>query len=176
MNTLSLPANVKRLLRCCALLLTAMISATALAEPAGDLPVQISADRGQFDQQEGVGVYEGNVELLQGNRRVTADRIELFTRNGELNRVEATGQPVTMREGDDLETRADKLVYDLNARTVVMIGNAFMRRDGSTFEGARVEYHMDNRRVDASSEGDQRVRLVIPPEGIQRRPGNEDNQ
>jgi lipopolysaccharide export system protein LptA len=47
---------------------------------------------------------------------------------------------------------------------LVLTGDAYIEHQGNTFEGAKVEYSLDSKRVDASSEGDQRVRLVIPAE------------
>lgn len=127
-------------------------------------PISVSADRGRFEQDAGTGVYSGNVELLQGNRTMKAEKMSLFTKNGELVRVEASGTPVKLSEGSDLEAHASNLVYDIKARTLVLTGDAFIRHKGNTFEGAKVEYSLDSKRVDASSEGDQRVRLVIPAE------------
>ena len=64
--------------------------------------------------------------------------------------------------------RADKLVYDLAQRSLVLTGNARVTHQGNTFEGAKVEYNLDSRRVDASSEGDKRVRLVIPAKNAEQ--------
>ncbi|HAM76805.1 MAG TPA: lipopolysaccharide transport periplasmic protein LptA [Alcanivorax sp.] len=145
-----------------ALALTALTAGAAAQQPTG--PVEVSADEATFEQSAGTGVYRGNAELIQGKRRLNADVIRLFTENNELMRVEATGSPVRMVEGKELNARADKLVYDLAQRSLVLTGNARVTHQGNTFEGAKVEYNLDSRRVDASSEGDKRVRLVIPAE------------
>ncbi|HEX5676819.1 MAG TPA: lipopolysaccharide transport periplasmic protein LptA [Alcanivorax sp.] len=143
-----------------ALVLTGLATGATAQQPTG--PVEVSADRAVFEQSAGTGVYRGNAELIQGKRRLYADVIRLFTENNELVRVEATGSPVRMVEGKDLNARAERLVYDLEQRTLVLTGNARVTHQGNTFEGARVEYNLDSRRVDASSKGDERVRLVIP--------------
>lgn len=127
-------------------------------------PIQVTADNGRFEQDAGSGLYSGNVELIQGQRKLFADEMRLFTKNGDLVRVEATGTPVRMEEGEGLNAHAENLVYDINARTLVLTGDAYIEHQGNTFEGAKVEYSLDSKRVDASSEGDQRVRLVIPAE------------
>ena len=125
-------------------------------------PIQVTADNGRFEQDAGSGLYSGNVELIQGKRKLFADEMRMFTKNGDLVRVEATGTPVRMEEGEGLNAHAQNLVYDINARTLVLTGDAYIEHQGNTFEGAKVEYSLDSKRVDASSEGDQRVRLVIP--------------
>jgi len=149
-----------------ALALTALAAGVGAQQPSG--PVEVSADQATFEQSAGTGVYRGNAELIQGKRRLNADVIRLFTENNELVRVEATGSPVRMVEGKDLNARADKLVYDLAQRSLVLTGNARVTHQGNTFEGAKVEYNLDSRRVDASSEGDKRVRLVIPAKNAEQ--------
>ncbi len=149
-----------------ALALTALATGAAAQQPTG--PVEVSADQATFEQDAGTGVYRGNAELIQGKRRLNADIIRLFTENNELVRVEATGAPVRMVEGKEVNARADKLVYDLEQRSLVLTGNARVTHQGNTFEGAKVEYNLDSRRVDASSEGDKRVRLVIPAKNAEQ--------
>lgn len=149
-----------------ALLGLALLSGTASAAPAST-PISVSADSGRFEQQKGTGLYKGNVELQQGERQLFADEMRFFTENGELVRVEASGTPVTLKEGSDLEAHANNLIYNIRERTLVLTGDAFVSHRGNTFEGAKVEYSLDSKRVDASSEGDQRVRLVIPAENQQ---------
>ena len=147
------------------LLLTGLAGA---AQPPGGQPVEVSADSATFEQSAGTGVYRGNAEMIQGNRHLYADVIRLFTENNELVRVEATGNPVRMEEGKELSARASNLVYDLSTRRLVLTGDAHVDHQGNTFEGARVEYNLDSRRVDASSEGDKRVRLVIPAKNTEK--------
>ena len=151
-------------------LVTLLLPLGAWAASTNGAPIQVSADNGRFEQASGSGTYSGNVELIQGQRKLYADVMKLFTKNGELVRVEANGTPVRMEEGKDLSAHASNLVYDVKARTLVLTGNAFIEHQGNTFEGARVEYSLDSKRVDASGKGDQRVRLVIPAEN---QPGNQ---
>ena len=152
-----------------------LLSATSIciAAPA-DAPISVTADSGRFEQNAGTGLYRGDVELLQGERKMLAEEMRLFTQNGELVRVEASGTPVRLSEGNSLSAHANNLVYDIKARSLVLTGDAFIEHQGNTFEGAKVEYSLDSKRVDASSEGDQRVRLVIPAEN--QVPGNQQKQ
>ncbi|MDX1804319.1 MAG: lipopolysaccharide transport periplasmic protein LptA [Alcanivorax sp.] len=154
------------------ILLVALLLLPVIGRAAGTggAPIQVSADNGRFEQASGSGTYSGNVELIQGQRKLYADVMKLFTRDGALVRVEASGSPVRMEEGKDLNAHANKLVYDVKAHTLVLTGNAFIKHQGNTFEGARVQYSLDSKRVDASGKGDQRVRLVIPAEN---QPGNQ---
>lgn len=146
------------------LLLGLLCPAAALAAPPQG-EVTVRADQATFRQQEGLGIYQGNAELTQGNRRVNANRIELRLNDGVLSRVEATGNPVRLQEGDALDARGQVLIYDVTAQTITLTGDAYIRHEGRTFEGARVVYDLGSRNVEASGDGEgQRVRLVIPGE------------
>lgn len=152
------------------LAILALLAALPMGAHAAPMegPIQVTADSGRFEQDAGSGLYRGNVELIQGKRKLFADEMRLFTKNGDLVRVEASGTPVRMEEGEGLNAHAENLVYDIKARTLVLTGDAYIEHQGNTFEGAKVEYSLDSKRVDASSEGDQRVRLVIPAENQTR--------
>lgn len=131
-------------------------------------PVEVRADRATFDQKAGTGVYRGHAEMIQGQRHLYADVIHLYTKNNKLVRVEATGNPVHMIEGKQFDATAQNLVYNIGTHKLILTGNAHIKHDGSTFDGARVEYNLNTKRVDASGEGKKRVRLVIPANGEQK--------
>ncbi len=152
------------------LAILALLAALPMGAHAAPMegPIQVTADSGRFEQDAGSGLYRGNVELIQGKRKLFADEMRLFTKNGDLVRVEASGTPVRMEEGEGLNAHAENLVYDIKARTLVLTGDAYIEHQGNTFEGAKVEYSLDSKRVDASSEGDQRVRRVTPAENQTR--------
>ncbi|WP_111657315.1 lipopolysaccharide transport periplasmic protein LptA [Isoalcanivorax indicus] len=140
-----------------------------LALPAAAQEAVISADRAVFRQETGIGVYEGNAEMMQGERRLNAERIELTMKDGELTRVVATGAPVRLREGADIHARASRLVYDVAAQTITLSGDAHIENRGRRFQGARVVYNLSTRDIEASGDGaEQRVRLVIPAEDSNR--------
>ena len=107
--------------------------------------------------------------MMQGDRLLNADRIELTMKDGELSRVVATGNPVRLREGADINARANRLVYDVAAQTITLSGDADIENRGRRFQGAQVVYNLSTRDIEASGDGArQRVRLVIPAEDTNR--------
>lgn len=124
----------------------------------------ISANNARFHQDEGWGIYQGQAELEQGQRHMTAEIIKLYVnKNGDLERVEAEGNPVILRDGQDIEARADFLLYEVKKDTITLTKNAYINNEGRTFEGAKVIYHLTSRNVEADGGGEnERVRLVIP--------------
>ena len=148
-----------------ALLLAASLVARA-EEPATTTDIVLRAERATLSQQEGLGIYEGNAELIQGLRSLKADRIEIRLVDGKPSRVEATGEPVRLLD-QDLEARAGRLVYDIEGRRILLYRQARIVHQGRTFEGGELVYELDNRRISArgdEQEGDGRIRLVIPAE------------
>ncbi len=68
--------------RLAALALLATLPLGAQAAPM-EGPIQVTADNGRFEQDAGSGLYSGNVELIQGKRKLFADEMRLFTKNGD---------------------------------------------------------------------------------------------
>lgn len=159
----------------CAAGLLVLPAPTRAASAPSDQPVEVRADQATFEQKAGTGVYQGHAELIQGDRHLYADTIRLFTENKQLTKVEATGDPVHMVEGDQFDATAEKLVYDLKTHMLILTGDAHIKHQGSTFEGAEVKYNLESKRVDASGKGKKQVRLVIPAK-TEEKIRNDDHQ
>lgn len=148
---------------------------TAAANAAVDNRIILRADQASLNQQAGTGVYEGNAELVQGLRRVNADRIEITLVDGKPSLVEATGSPVIMRDGEDLYAEALTVIYDISNQRIRLLEQARIDHQGRQFEGAELEYELDTRRISArgtqgtlQGDGDGRIRLVIPAEDTEQ--------
>lgn len=124
--------------------------------------IVLRADRAIIEQQKGTAVYEGNAEMTQGERHLSADRIYVQLENNEIREMEATGKPVRLREGEELSGHAQRVVYDVAAGQVRLYEEAFVSHQGRTFEGAEVVYELESRQVRASGDQRDRVRMVIP--------------
>lgn len=134
---------------------------------AAESEIILRAERATLSQQEGTGLYEGNAELIQGQRTLNADRIAITLKEGRPSRVEATGSPVRLVDGTDLTAQAEKLVYDIEGGRILLFRQARITHQGRVFEGAELIYELNNRRISArgdETEGDGRIRLVIPAE------------
>ena len=144
----------------------ALLPATLPAEtPSQDFskePLIIRGDRAVFRQLEGTGVYEGNAELQQGERKLQADRITILASEGELVQIKAEGNPVRFSEGEQLTARGNQLVYDVAGQQITLTGDAHIHHLGRTFQGGRIDYNVRTREVEASGEDGQQVILVIP--------------
>lgn len=145
-----------------ALLMLLMLASPAPAQQAEEIVLR--ADKARIDQRQGTGVYEGNAEMTQGNRHLSAERIFVQLEAGQISRVEAIGQPVRLTEGETLSAHANRLVYEVGDGRIHLFEDAFIAHEGRTFEGARLRYDLETRQVEASGGDKDRVRLVIPAE------------
>ena len=147
-----------------ALLLLLMLAAPAMGQQAGG-EIVLRAEQARIDQQQGTGVYEGDAEMTQGNRHLSADRIFVQLDAGRISRVEAIGRPVRLTEGENLNAHANRLVYEIGDERIHLFEDAFVAHEGRTFEGAQLRYDLKTRQVEASGDDKGRVRLVIPAKG-----------
>ncbi|MBC8338624.1 MAG: LPS assembly protein LptD [Rhodospirillales bacterium] len=79
-------------------------------KPDTDLPVQLSADEMSYDQEQGLIVATGNVEIINGGRKLLADHIsynqktDVVSASGNLQLFEAGGEKVF---GEQMEVSGD---------------------------------------------------------------------
>lgn len=135
-----------------------------------DQPITIEADSVTIDDQQQISRYRGNVKLVQGSVRASADEITLYSSDGGPDRMIMVGQPATFRqrpEGKENDAHGDaqRIEHDSNTELTLFIGQARFWMDQEQFAGARIEYDARNDRVRAegSTERGDRVRIVIQP-------------
>lgn len=112
--------------------------------PPGPDPVELSADRIEYLEQEELYVVEGHVVLTRGSRRLTADHLLLNDVTGELTaegRVEFFNGRQTLK--------ADKL--ELNLRTDLGIA-----QQGRLFL-PEADYHVTGRQIEQTGPDSYRV-------------------
>lgn len=152
-----------------ALLLLLVLAAPPVAALQSDRnqPIHIQADRVLVDEARKVSTYEGNVELSQGTLRVTAERVEIVRSSNGVERLVATGAPVTFRQrpdnsDEDIHGQAHRVEYTAANALVELIGDARLSQGQDEFSGPRISYESDQNRVRASGEG--RVHAIIHPQ------------
>ena len=79
-------------------LLFAMLCAPAVQAQSA-APIELTAERAEVNQAEGVSTYRGNVVVTRGPMRMTGDVMVVHTdAQGQLARLEMQGTPATWRE------------------------------------------------------------------------------
>ena len=144
---------------------TAMTGAALAQSPFSGLSVdpatalEMSADRMVVDREGGDITMTGSVVVAQGEMRLTGAEVLVFyvERGGEreITRIEATGD-VTLVDAQDA-AEAQRAVYDLDARTVVMTGDVLVTQETGVMAADRMTVDLDS----GESVMEGRVRTVI---------------
>ncbi|MCC5997033.1 MAG: hypothetical protein JJU18_11780 [Oceanicaulis sp.] len=153
-----------------ALLAAALPLAPALAQTQS-APLDISADNSEMLDQEGRLIYWGDVNIIRGDERLRAERVEaLFQRRpgggmGDLQRIIATGEVFYIRPGE--VARGDNGIYDLEAGTITLTGSVVLTQGCNVSTGDRLEADLDSGMARLSSGQGGRVRSIFfsGPEG-----------
>lgn len=133
-------------------------------------PIRVTADAAI--QENNTVTYRGNVVVVQGTIKITADQVLIYHDKGKLQRAVATGKPVHFQEQPDakgglMTGRAGTIIYYNTDQRVELIQDALVDRDQSTLKGQRIEYLMSSKtlRADGASTDSQpgRVEMVLQP-------------
>ena len=137
-------------------------------------PIHIESDSLDIDDVRGISIYRGNVELRQGEGRMWADQMTLYTTAEQaLDKIIAEGRPARFMDrtdkGDDINGAAQRIEYHAIQLMVVLDGEAHLEQNKNEFFGNRIEYEMNSRVVRAGlaagddGNGKGRVRTLILP-------------
>ncbi len=151
-----------------AVLLALPLGAVALSSDR-EQPIHITADRVELNEQTGISTYRGQVQVTQGSMVLEADRVVVYQREGELQRIEADGDPARLRQrpdeaAEDVRGAAAHIEYHADSASATLVGNAFLWRGRDEFRGERIDYETENNVVKAAGkDSSERVHAVIHP-------------
>jgi lipopolysaccharide export system protein LptA len=140
-----------------------------------DKPTELEANKMSADEVRRLNIFEGNVILVKGSMRVTADRIVVRQDAEGFQYATATGKPVRFRQRQDprppekegvwLDGEALRIEIDEKAATVKLFENARVNRGGDEVAGnyILVDQASEFFSVSAGKDGDQRVKMTIQP-------------
>lgn len=101
-------------------------------------PVEVTADNLEVDQATGEATFLGNVLVVQGQMRLSADNIHVVydQEARTIARMDATGNVLLVSGPDAAE--AEKAEYTIDSGTIVMTGNVLLNQGPSTISGQRM--------------------------------------
>ncbi len=135
-------------------------------------PISVVADRLEMSSETGRSVYEGNVEMRQGDMLVHADSLQLISNGTTLQVAIARGKPAHLERtdpqtGELVKADAAYIEYRINDNLLEMKEGASLWRGKDEFSGDHIIYELDNRVVRAFGQRDGeengRVRVIIQP-------------
>ena len=149
--------------------MAAALAAAVLAAPAvaqnransADAPVMWGADTVTY-RTNGV-TLEGRAELLQGDNRMRANRLNLTTdAGGDLTRIEAAGDVYYVTANETM--RGDAAVYDPASDTVVITGDVILTQGENVMTGGRLTYNLRTEQAQMAGGSNGRVQGVFYPQ------------
>ena len=151
---------------------------SALAQISGQSgPIQIEADQLDFIDSEARAVYVGNVDAIQGDARIRAERLTIYFEQrsedgsaatalggnvGDVQRLVAEGEVFYLTPSE--RARGDRGVYDYTQDTITLTGNVTVTRGENVIAGDQLVVDLTNGRSTVTSESrarGERVRTVI---------------
>ncbi|MGE0740334.1 MAG: LptA/OstA family protein [Hyphomonadaceae bacterium] len=167
----------------------AFVAAAAMAAPAhaqlseGGGPVSYSADNLEYFDGERRLVLTGDVDIVQNDARLRADRITLFfsassgnteggqgLASGDIERMIADGEVYYVRPAQS--ARGDRAVYEVAQDSVTFTGNVVVASEENVIRGNTLILQIGSRRTTIRPDRGQRVRGVfVPREGNQQNSG-----
>jgi len=144
-------------------------------------PIKVSADSATLDESEGIATYTGDVQLVQGEASLDADRVILHRNERGVSKVESWGSPAHYSQParDDQQATdawALEITWSADDNVIVLEKQARIEQGDNQFRGDIIHYDTVRRVVTAegvrTEEGDSgRVEMVIQP----RNSGQSDN-
>jgi lipopolysaccharide export system protein LptA len=109
--------------------------------------------------------YQGNVMILQGSLKVSADELEIDASKGEGNEIFiATGNPATysqqQEDGSIVTAQADKIEYHRQTRSLSLEGNAQIKQNSSSVQGESIKFNMELEQIIAQGSNQESGRVI----------------
>lgn len=110
-------------------------------------PIEIEADSAEYNRQQGVTTYRGQVVITQGTRRFQADTVHIFSApGGGMDKLTALGQPARFQHqpggpNSRVKARALRIDYLAKKHSLRLSKNAKIIRPNDTLESQRIVYN-----------------------------------
>lgn len=111
-------------------------------------PIEITADSLEVMQKEQMAIFIGNVVAVQGDMRLTAQRMEVHYRTGEQAKGDAQAvsrikvvDDVLMRTPTET-ARSKSGVYDVDANLLTLNGDVVLTRGENVVKGESLAYDL----------------------------------
>jgi len=130
-------------------------------------PIDVSADRSEYDEKAGVQVLIGNVEITQGTMQIRADRIAITLRNNQLSSIEGSGSPIQFQQeneaGELVTGKAANIKYNAEDGSLVLTGSATLTQPRQRLQSERIVFNSTEQKVSAEGGEQGRVSIRIQP-------------
>ncbi|SFV85134.1 LptA, protein essential for LPS transport across the periplasm [hydrothermal vent metagenome] len=144
---------------------------TADALLNGRIPTDVKAYAVVIDERLGLSTYTGNAQIVQGSLIISAESIQIFSKNQEITKVIAVGtkkKPAHYKQNQPkqprfIEATAQNITYFVGKQLVKLKGRAHLIQGFDSFSGGTLNYDIKKDKIFAkkSKDGTQRVQFKI---------------
>jgi len=132
---------------------------TIKADPS--LPVEVTSDTLEVNQTDGSAQFLGNVLVIQGVMRLSADKVIVSYKPEQkgIDQLEAIGNVILVNGPDAAE--AEHAEYTIDSGTIVMSGNVLLSQGNSTLASNQMVVNLK----DGTAQMSGRVKTILNPDG-----------
>lgn len=152
------------------LILTPIFTSSLLHARQSDLgkPIDVRADKSEYDEKAGLQTLTGNVEISQGTMRISADKISISLKNNALSKITGSGSPIRFEQeneaGELMSGEASRIVYDAISSTLMLEGSATLNQPRQNLVSERITFNAKTQKVSAEGGANSgRVSIQIQP-------------
>jgi lipopolysaccharide export system protein LptA len=128
----------------------------------GKLPTNITSDSLAFNAKDRIFAYTGNVQVTQGDMRLTSKTLEgTYSEKNELLKLVAKGDVFIAKQ--DIQATGQIASYDAVAAIVTLTENPQLQQKESILRADKIKIFLNENRSQA--EGDVRVTFVNSKDG-----------
>lgn len=139
-----------------------MMDSKAFDDSFGKLPTNITSDSLTFNAKDRVFSYVGNVQVTQGDMRLTSKTLEgTYSERNELLKLVAKGDVFIAKQ--DIQATGQIASYDAVAAIVTLTENPQLQQKESILRADKIKIFLNENRSQA--EGDVRVTFVNSKDG-----------
>jgi lipopolysaccharide export system protein LptA len=162
---------------CCLLLLGFYSTGAFPLETDKDQPINIDSNTATFDDATSTSIYTGNVISIQGSMRVESDKLVVYFKDGEAEKLVFTGKRAKFRQtpnvgSEDITGEALTGEYYPKKNLLVLIDEATVWQGNGTYSSKLIEYDSKNSVVKAgeTASDDKRVHVTLQPKPKEKKP------
>jgi lipopolysaccharide export system protein LptA len=123
--------------------------------PSSQQPIQIRADSLEIDLKNTQATYTGQVQIVQDNFQLSADKVIVFFDKQQPTRLEANGNPVRFQQQSKelWQGEAKRLSYRFDNGLLTLEGNAQLSQGKNQMRSQSLTYDLNQSRLKASGSG-----------------------
>lgn len=130
-------------------------------------PIDVKADRSEFNDLEGVQTLSGNVVITQGTMVINASSITVKLKDNKLSTIEGDGSPIKFQqendEGELVTGECQHIVYDAVDGRLILSGAATLSEPKQNLRSDRIVFDSISQTVVAEGGETGRVSITIQP-------------